>query len=174
MSEHPTAGSPSSSFGERLVRALKLDATLYEEVEHDPSSMGQAVGVVTLAALAAAVGIPGSGFLDIFVGFFLVWALAAALIWLIGVRVMACTSDYGELLRTTGFAQAPLIVLVIGVVPPASVVAVPLALLWNLVAYVIAVRQALDVSTGRAVWVCVLAVLLRIFVNAAFRALAGA
>ena len=37
------------------------------------------------------------------------------------------------------------------------------AFLWGLAAWVVAVRQALDVNTGRAVWVCVLAVL----VNAA-------
>ena len=49
------------SFVERVIGALRLDAATYEEVEHDPSSLGQAAGVVAVAALAAAIGTASRG-----------------------------------------------------------------------------------------------------------------
>ena len=52
---------------------------------------------------------------------------------------------------------------VIGGVPLVGGLATLVVGLWSLAAFVVAARQALDVSTGRAVWVCFLAVL----VNAA-------
>ena len=35
-------------FANRMIRAAKLDAQLYEEVEADKNAMGQAMGVVLL------------------------------------------------------------------------------------------------------------------------------
>jgi hypothetical protein len=171
MSEHPDLTPPppprpasGRSFGERLLGALKLDAAVYDEVEHDPAAMGQAAGVIALGALAEGLGalsVGGAGgLLGGIVSAFLGWLLSAAIIWLIGVKVMDHTSDYPELLRTLGFASAPKLLLAIGILPigplrPLLFFAVGIV---TLVAFVIAVRQALDVSTGRAVWVCVLAV----------------
>ena len=37
-------GDAARSFGARLVGAFKLDASVYEEVEHDTSAFGQASG----------------------------------------------------------------------------------------------------------------------------------
>ena len=49
-----------SSFTNRMVRAAKLDVNLYEEVEADKQAMGQAMGVVVLASLAAGIGSVGT------------------------------------------------------------------------------------------------------------------
>jgi len=40
---------------DRIIRACKLDANLYEEVEADKGAMGQAIGVVVLSSIAAGV-----------------------------------------------------------------------------------------------------------------------
>ena len=40
----------------RMMRAAKLDASLYEEVEHDPEATNQALIVVVGTALAAGIG----------------------------------------------------------------------------------------------------------------------
>ena len=45
-----------NTFMNRMIRAAKLDAHLYEEVEADKSTMRQAMGVVVLSSLAAGVG----------------------------------------------------------------------------------------------------------------------
>ena len=50
-----------ASFVERVVGAARLDARVYEEVEADPTAMGQAMAVVAAAALASGVGSIGSG-----------------------------------------------------------------------------------------------------------------
>lgn len=153
-------GTPRS-FVERLIGALMLDASVYEEVEHDPSALGQAVGVVALAALATAIGSPAvhgvGGFFAQLISSVIAWLLGTAVIWLIGVVAMKCTSDYLELLRTLGFTQAPILISVVGIIRFIAPLVGLVAGVWALIAYVIGVRQALDVSTGRAIVVCVIA-----------------
>ncbi len=165
----PTAGEPPAaprSFGDRLLGAVRLDASVYEEVEHDPDAVGQAAGVVALAGFAQGLGAlqaADAGIGTLFAGLFAsfsMWIMATAIIWAVGVKIFEHTSDFAEMLRTLGFAWAPQILLVAGLLPLG-----PLGgLLWIavfclvLAAFVIAARQALDVTTGRAVLLCALAV----------------
>jgi hypothetical protein len=157
------SGGGGRSFGERLLGALKLDATVYEEVEHDPSAFGQAAVVVGLSSIAQGLGAfhdaGMGGSLAGFVGSFAGWFIGAGLVWLIGVKIMSCTSDYGELVRTLGFAAAPGMIGVLGLLPlgPALPLLGLAIFVLSTIAAVIAVRQALDVGTGRAVVVCILA-----------------
>ena len=151
---------PSRSFGERLLGALRLDATVYEEVEHTPDALGQAAGVVALAALARSLGVPDEGGLigGVLAGF-VGWLFGAAVIWLVGVKILEHTSDFQELLRTLGFASAPQLLYVLGVIPLGALAPI-LALavfVLGIFAWVIAVRQALDITTGRSLAVCALA-----------------
>jgi hypothetical protein len=150
-------------FSERFIGALKLDAGVYDEVEHDPSAMGQAAAVVALGALAQGLAVVHGGFAPLVggvIGGLLGWVFGTAVIWLIGVKWMDHTSDFQELLRTLGFASAPKLLLAIGVLPigPLRPILTLAVAILTLIAFVIAVRQALDVSTGRAVWVCILGV----------------
>jgi hypothetical protein len=160
----PQAPAPARhSFLERVIGALRLDAATYEEVEHDETSLGQAAGVVVVTALAAAIGTAGRGGgspVGAVFGSIAGWLVSTAFIWVIGVYWMKHTSDYKELLRTLGFASAPNVLAVLAGLPLLGGFAALAGSLWSLAAFVVAVRQALDVTTGRAVWVCVLAVLL--------------
>ncbi len=83
--------------------------------------------------------------------------IGAAVVWLVGVQMMGHSSDLPQLLRTLGFASAPGVLRVLGIIPLLGWIAVLAAAILSLIAWVIAVRQALDVDTGRAVLVCVLA-----------------
>jgi hypothetical protein len=162
----PTSTAPPSgpigsrSFIERLIGALRLDASVYDEVEHDPEALPQAAGVVALAAVAAGIGGAASGGGGLIAGVVTAiagWLLATGVVWLVGVRIMDHSSDYPELLRTIGFASAPQILLGLTFVPLFGALVGIVVLFWGLATYVIAVREALDVETGRAVLVCVLA-----------------
>ena len=148
-------------FPERLKGALMLDASVYEEVEHDPQALGQAALVVGLAAIAQALGSAGvGGFwgpMGAVVSGFLGWLLGTALVWLIGVKWLGHSSDYMELLRTLGFASAPKLLLVLTIVPILSALVWIGVLLLTLAAFVVAVRHALDVTTERAILVCLAA-----------------
>lgn len=155
-------------FPDRLIAAIRLDATVFEEVEHDEQAIGQAFWVIVLAALAQGMGaIEAPSIPALLVALFglslaaiLGWLLETGLIWLIGVKLMHGTSNYPELLRTVGFASAPKLLMLFGVLPlgAASRLLAVLVLILLTVATVIAVRQALDVTTRRAVVVCVLAI----------------
>ena len=150
-----------ASFVERVVGAARLDAKTYEEVEADPTAMGQAMAVVAAAALAAGVGSISSGATGVVaavVGGIVGWFLWAVVTWLVGTKLLpepGTSADLGQMLRTIGFSAAPGLLNVLGIIPLVGLVVWLLAAVWQLVAMVVAVRQALDyTSTGRAVLVC--------------------
>ncbi len=152
-----------ASFCKRLVRAIKLDKELYEEVEADRDATRQAVSVVVLAALAGAVGMSGRGGPGMVAGVLVAlggWVIAALIIFVVGTRLLPqpqTRSNPGELLRTLGFANAPGLLYVLSVIPPLGRPVRLVVSVWLLIAWVIAVRQALDYdNTGRAVLVCVI------------------
>ena len=171
-----------NSFADRMIRAARLDASLYEEVERDQSATAQALAVVVLAALATGIGARG-GLLGLAAGVIaslIGWYLWSALTYWIGTRLLAEPSTQatmGELLRTIGFAQSPGILRVLGVIPGLDVILALATAIWMLVAAVVAIRQALDYqSTGRAVlvvivgWLAQLALLALVFTVLAGRA----
>jgi len=150
-----------ASFVDRVVGAARLDAKVYEEVEADPTAMGQAMAVVAAAALAAGIGSIGSGAtgaVAAVVGGIVGWFLWAVVTWLIGTRLLpepGTSADLGQMLRTIGFSAAPGLLNVLGIIPFIGVLVSFVAAVWQLVAMVVAVRQALDYrSTGRAALVC--------------------
>lgn len=153
-----------TSFVQRMLGAAKLDVKIYEEVEADKSALGQAMGVVLLASLAAGIGtLPGGGASGLVVGVIIAlvgWFIWAFLTYLIGTKLLPepqTKSDMGELLRTIGFSSSPGVIRVLGIIPALQMVVFLVAGIWMLVAMVIAVRQALDyTSTWRAVGVCVI------------------
>ena len=99
---------------ERMVRAAKLDPTLYDEVRDDEEAMGQAIGSVLISAAAAGLG---SAWMGGPIG--LVWGGMAALVgWFVwslichfvGTRFLPeplTRSNLAPLLRATGVAAAP-------------------------------------------------------------------
>ena len=158
-----------SNFMERTIRAAKLDASLYEEVEVDKTSMGQAMGVVVLSSLAAGIGsssMGGSNFILVTIAALAGWYLWAYLTYFIGTKLLAETqtkADHGELLRTIGFSSSPGLIRILGIIPGFNSFVFSVAGVWMLIAMVIAVRQALDyTSTLRALGVCFIGKIIQI------------
>ncbi|HEA47021.1 MAG TPA: hypothetical protein ENH97_01250 [bacterium] len=153
-----------TGLGNRIIRAAKLDVSLYEEVEADKTAMGQAMGVVVLSSIAAGIGtiaIRGPmGIVTGTVGALIGWYIWAFLTYWIGTKLLPepqTKADVGELLRTIGFSSSPGLIRVLGIMPGLRNIVFLVASIWMLVAMVIAVRQALDYkSTGRAVGVCLI------------------
>ncbi|MEK6254999.1 MAG: hypothetical protein N2B05_09915, partial [Gemmatimonadales bacterium] len=58
---------------------------------------------------------------------------------------------WGELLRTLGYAQAPAVLLIFGFVPVLGNILGAVVGIWLLVTGIVAIRQALDFDTGKAV-----------------------
>ncbi|MBN1189060.1 MAG: YIP1 family protein [Dehalococcoidales bacterium] len=160
----------TNSIFSRMLRAAKLDINLYEEVEADTSANRQAFLAVVLVSLATGIG---SGFagLGIKGGIWFLWGLlvglAASIIgWLawsftayiIGTKIFKgpeTSATWGELLRTIGFSNSPGILRIFSFIPFIGGIISFAASIWALIAGVIAVRQALDFSTGRAIATCI-------------------
>jgi hypothetical protein len=155
-----------------MWRAALLHADTYEEVEADRGSIGQAFAVVLMASSAGALGtwmrvVLGSPLPDnalplplhlalIVLEPLTVWLVSSAFAYMVGatfLRGPETETDYAEVLRTTGFAFSPGLLLFFVWLQPEELglVAWTLGRLWILVAAVVAVRQALDFTTLRAV-----------------------
>ena len=161
----------NSVFVNRIIRACKLDVSLYEEVEADKTATFQAALVVILSSLAAGVGaisLGASNFLIAPILSLVSWYIWAYLIYIIGAKIFPepnTTADHGQLLRTIGFSSAPGLIRVFGFTPDLMSITFIGAGIWMLVAMVIAVRQALDYeSTWRAIGVVVIGFLVQAIV----------
>ncbi len=146
----------SRSIVDRMRGAAALDVATYEEVEHDLNATGQAAVVVVLAAIASGIGNyfhGGPGIISALVAALIGWASWAGITYFIGTRFFGGTATWGELLRTLGFAQSPGLLMVLGIIPIVGGLVRLAVAVWLLVAGVIAIRQALDIETGKAVLV---------------------
>jgi hypothetical protein len=153
-----------ASFGERVVGAMRLDANTFEEVERDPTAMGQAAGVITLSAVSIGIGYLFyggiSGIVWSVVSSLIGYVVWSVLVWIIGTKVMpdpGTKADFPETFRTLGFAAAPGVLGVITVIPILGWLLIFLIYLWQLAAMVVAVRAVLDYDNiGKAVIVVVI------------------
>ncbi len=164
-----------------MWQASILHADTYEEVEADPSAIRQAVLVVLFASAAGGIGswwlhavqrgIP----MDVAILPVALEVLEPLVLWFGGsffsytigatfFRGPETETDFAEVLRTVGFAFSPGILRIVGFgLPPLTAqfgvvdTEVPRILfntvieIWVLIAGIVAVRQALDFTTGRAV-----------------------
>ena len=153
-----------TTFLHRVTGAAMLKPAVYEEVEADRGATMQAMGVVALSSLAAGVGALGvanahlTSLVSISLLAFAVWGIWALLTLQIGARIFPAPrtqADIGQLLRTIGFATAPGILRIVGLIPGTTTVVFAVTAVWMLMAMIVAIRQALDyTSTARAFAVC--------------------
>ena len=156
----------ANTLTQRIIGALALDATIYEEVEADASATGQAMAVVLASSLAAGIGSRGLGGTTVQGVFFIAiisliaWATWSLVVFQIGARLMPepdTRADLGQVMRTIGFAAAPGLLRILGVMSAATIPVFAITGIWMLAAMIVAVRQALDFrSTAHAIMVCVL------------------
>ena len=160
----------------RVTRAAMLDVNLYEEVEADTSLNQEALIVVILVSVLSGIGgflqgvfggDIGAALLALAIGVVLgvvsyyIWAYVT---YFVGTNLFDGTADAGELLRVLGYASGPRVLGVLGFIPCVGGLAGLVGAIWALVAGVIAVREALDFDTTKAVltviigWVIVFAI----------------
>ncbi|MCX6007279.1 MAG: YIP1 family protein [Chloroflexi bacterium] len=166
----------------RMLRAAKLEPQLYEEVEADNAGTGQALLVVVLVALASGIGAGIStlmkgggasivGFVSSLawgvIGSLIVWFIFSLLTFWLGTSLFKgpdTKSTLGELLRTLGFAYTPGLLNIFSFIPIIGSF-IPFATwIWTIIASVIAVRQACDFTTGRAVGTVIVAAIIPLII----------
>ena len=175
------SAAATPSFARRVLRTARLNADAFEEVEADPSAIGQATGVVLAASVASAAAaglrialgrpfaqdaLPTGALVTILaLEPIVIWLVGAAFAYMIGATFLRgpdTETNYTEVLRTTGFAFAPALLFPLAaLVPdPGGIALATLGRLWILTACIVAVRQALDFTTLRAIGTFGLATLL--------------
>lgn len=164
------------SLTQRMIGAATLSIPTYEDVEHDTTATSQAAIVVGIVAVCAGIGGVGSGGGGIITGVlsaYLGWLVWSGVTYLIGAKLFGGTATWGELLRTIGFAQTPGILYLVRIIPLLGAIVALVVWFWMLVAGVIAIRQALDFSTGKAVLTALLGLICYVLVAAAIGSIMG-
>jgi hypothetical protein len=162
------------TFGERVIGALKLDPNTFEDIERDPTAMGQAVGVIVLAAVSTGIGniwwggISGIVF-QIIINL-IAYAFWAVVVWLVGTKVMpdpATKAAFPETFRVIAFAAAPMVLGAVTIIPLLGWLLLFVLWLWSIAAMVIAVKAVLDYTdTFKAVIVVVIGFVVNLVVSA--------
>jgi hypothetical protein len=92
------------------------------------------------------------------IGSFLGWAFYAWIAYIVGVKLFPgkdTKSSWGEIARTLGYANTPRFLIIFELVPGLAAITRTVVGLWVLVATIVALRSALDISTGRAIWIAI-------------------
>ena len=158
------------SLVQRMIGASFLSVDTFEEVEHDESATLQAAGVVAMGAVAQALGGWAGGITSMVggaVGAIVGWAVWAGLAYLIGTKLFEGQATWGQVLRTIGFAQAPGLLFVFGILPLTWMFlwVVPL---WMMVSGFIGLRQALDIGNAKTLLTIVVGIVPLVLFRALF------
>lgn len=170
-------------FGYRLMGAALLDRAMYEGIEADKNTLGQAMATVVLSSLAAGIGITGwegpslTAMIVVAAAALVTWLAWAMLMLQIGGRLLATSAtktSLTELMRTIGFATSPGLLQAFAAFPKVTLFVFVVSWLWMFAATVVAVRQALDfASTARTLVVVALAAAMCVLVALGLSWLAG-
>lgn len=150
---------------DRVVRVFRLDAAVFREVAEDQGAMSQAAIIVILvtllSALGGAIGLiiggveVGAAILNFFVswivGILIGWIGWAILTYFVGTLLFQGRTDIPEMMRVLGYASAPRLLGILGIIPCLGWIAALAGAIWALIAGVIALREAMEFDTTKAV-----------------------
>ena len=161
------------SIGDRMLGALRLQDAAYEDIEADEKATGEAAFIIVATSLVSGAvnGVltgAGGGFFGA-LGSLIGWAFYAWVAYLVGVKLFPgplTKSSWGELARTLGYANTARFFIVFELIPGLAALTRTIVALWVLVATVVALRAALDITTARAIWIAIASALAQLFIIA--------
>lgn len=167
-----------STMVDRMRRAVMLDADLYAEVESDTSLNQEALIIVVIASIAGGIGafiggLIGGNFgrallaavVQIVIGVvnYYIWAYVT---YLVGTSLFEGTADPGEMLRVLGYAHTPRLLSLLSFIPCVGALLALAGAILSLIAAVIAIREALDFDTGKAILTSIIGWVIIFIINA--------
>lgn len=150
----------------RIMRVIRLDPTVFREVAEDQSSMTQAAIIVVVVSLMSAIGgfikvlMAGDGFGSAMVGFLMQlivfsiligWIGWSVITYFVGTTLFKGTTDIREMMRVLGFANAPNLLGIFSFIPCVGWLISLAGAILSLIAGVIAIREAMDFDTTKAI-----------------------
>ncbi len=163
-----------ATFLERLRLAFTVNSDFYEEIISDPKTQAHSLWVVAIFAMAASFGTFGRAGgtavnISLFVTLFS-WYIWAFTTYYLGTRFFAETDtpkDKKTIMRVMGFASAPGILRIFGLIPHLSGLLFIVSSLWMLYASATGLKKALNYSSmSRAVGLTLASYILSLVVQA--------
>ena len=142
---------------ERIVRAIRLDWTVFGEIAKDRNALKEAAIIVAVVTFLSAIGtgIAAKSFGTFFgawiAGILVGWIGWAIITYFVGTTLFKGDTDIPEMLRVLGYANAPLLLGLLRVIPCVGWAFPLIGGLLALVAGVLAVREAMDFDTSNAI-----------------------
>jgi len=149
----------------RIVRVVKLDATVYAEIEQDEAANVEAAIIVGVASLLSALGSAlavwayggrfgtglGTFFISLISGVVLNWLLWAYVTMLVGTKLFGGETTFLKMARTLGYANAPRVLGILSAITCLGAIIGFVAWILSLVAGFFAVRESLDLPTDKSI-----------------------
>jgi len=141
-----------NGFVRQIIRAAALDVSFYEGAADERAveqrtTLARAMLVVVLSALAAGLGIWGRLGPVGMMWFALIelagWFAWAVLMFLIATKLLprpGMSVNIGAFLMMAGFASAPGLIRILGLIPRSELILFFVALVWMLMAAIVAVK----------------------------------
>ena len=163
-----------------MLGFLRLDERVINDVEQDTNATSQALIVVILVAIASAIGnvTVGAerGSDDNFWRAVIFGAIAAVAGWIVfsiiayfvGTSLFGTaqtSATIGQVMRVVGFAQTPKLIGILGFIPLIGWIASLVAWVWFVVVAIVALRNAFEFSTERAVGTAIVALIIQVVVQ---------
>jgi hypothetical protein len=154
----------------RIERVLKLDKTVFKEIRDDKDGVGQGLVVLWLSAIIGGIwGVilsQGMALIGILIILPIGWAVGTGIFFLLA-KLFGGKSSFQGYLAVLGYAQAPR---ALGIIPFLGDL---VGGIWVFVAAVIATREAHGISTGKAVAVILIPVVITLIILAILIAILG-
>ncbi len=154
---------------ERLIAALRLELPLYVEVSTEPAAWGQAFLVVLLGGISNGLSLVrllgAAGILAGVGAAVLGWFVWTGVVFVIAA-LFARRQPGRSLLRALGFATAPGVFLIAGIVPVLGRVARAAVVVWLVAATAVALEAVYGMSRRRAAVVSIAAFLVYLVLGA--------
>jgi hypothetical protein len=173
---------------DRIIRAIRLDSTLYRQVADDPNTMTEATIIVVVVTFLAGIGsfigllIGKAGVGSAILSFFNTWLISGILIgWIgwavltyfVGTTLFKGKTDIPEMMRVLGYASAPRLLGIFGIIPCLGWIAALAGWILSLIAGIIAVRESMEFDTTNAVITVAIAWVIALVISFAIGAVLG-
>jgi hypothetical protein len=167
---------------ERILRIVKLDFSVFKDIESDPNATLEAAIVVIAANLLAAIGTALrtqaprallSTFAVTLVSGIVGWIVWSAVTHYVGRMLYQSGGTLESMMRVLGYATAPRALGILDFIPCVGALAGLAGFILMVVASIMAVSEGLDVDTGQAIIVIVVGAVAWFIVNVVFGTLLG-
>ncbi|PKN84420.1 MAG: hypothetical protein CVU46_14205 [Chloroflexi bacterium HGW-Chloroflexi-8] len=163
---------------DRIIRAIKLDKTLFAEAAKNESLLSESLIVVVLAAVLTGIGSMINAdqpilalISEIANSVIFGWLLWSVIAYFVGTFFFGGKSTINEMLRTIGFANAPRLLSLFAFIPCVGWLFVLLGGVLSLIAGVIAIRESMEFNNDKALITAIIGFILFLMSSAVLRVL---